>query len=126
MIKRLVILLLLVNNTQALYFRKEQIVNADVITSVKKTTHGLRNFEFESAIKVETSEGNTYIITTNKEDGIKITDGIEAEWKIENKINLRGYKTIEKIITENVVYDKNYIQKSKNDITNYLRGKLEE
>ena len=118
----------MVNYASASYFRKEQIVSAEEISyPVKKSNRGLRNLQFENAIKVETSEGNTYIITTNKEDGIKITDGIESEWNIKNKINLRGYKTIEKIMNDKNMSDTNFIQILKNNnVTNYLRTKLEE
>ena len=126
--KTIIVFLLMVNYTTASYFRKEQIVSAEEISyPVKKYNPGLRNLHLESAITVETSEGNTYVITNNKEDGIKITDGIETEWKIENKINLRGYKTIEKIMNDKIVSDINFIKISKNNnVTNYLRSKLEE
>ncbi len=126
--KTIILFLLIVNYSSALYFRKEQIVRAEEISyPVKKLNLGLRNLKSESAIKVETSEGNTYIISNNKEDGIKITDEIELEWNIEDKINLRGYKTIEKIINDKIISDINFIQMSKNNnVTNYLRRKLEE
>jgi len=102
-------LLFIIPVTSASYFRKEHIIKAEEIIKLNK------NSEFDKSIKIETNEGNTYLITNNN-DGVLITDTFTEEYKTESKINLRGYKTVGEVLDG--ITNLNFITKNSDSVTN--------
>ncbi len=85
---------LIVPLISASYFRKEHIIKAEEITRMDNDD----DYETNKIIKIETDEGNTYLLTNNI-DGVLITDApITNNWQTKNNINLRGYKTIGEVL----------------------------
>jgi hypothetical protein len=102
MIKTVIIALFLIQLVSASYFRKERIVSIQELEKPNQTidifSSNLRGFN--KILKVDTDNGNTYIIK-NDEDGIQITDAnITDDWKIKNNFSLRGLKTVNDIIVK--------------------------
>lgn len=99
--KSLLIILVLIPFVTASYFRKERVVKIEELTKPENTVYiGLKLLRSEHIYKVDTNEGNTYIITNN-EDGLKISDEeIPDNFQIKENIKLRGYRTVENIIDD--------------------------
>ena len=92
----IVFLLLVIPFTYSSSFRKERIIKAEEIIDLNKKDITTKN----KLIRVETDEGNTYLLSNNV-DGILITDALVTdEWKSVSKINLRGYKTVGEVLEE--------------------------
>ena len=107
--------MLIVPFVSASYFRKEHIIKAEEITRIDDD-----DYETNKIIKIETDEGNTYLLS-NDADGVLITDAsIKDNLQTENKINLRGYKTIGEVLEEitSLNTNKQELTKNKENITN--------
>ena len=88
-IKLLFIILFVVSFVDCGSFRKERIYKVEHVEKI--------DLDFENsndALKIETYEGNTYLLSKDK-DGVLITDGIKSnEWKTMEKFYIRRRGTI--------------------------------